>query len=309
MNRRFPAPLTLGLLAAALNLAAADQVLFEATSPYHHVFVSDANGLRTLRFDDAMETRMSLADPLQGHFEYTEFFHMPLLWNPEVTNVLAIGLGGASTQRSFEHYHPATRIQTVEIDPIVAKVARQYFKYQETDRQKLHLMDGRVFLRRSSAKFDLIILDAYTHGRYGSSIPPHLVTKEFFELARSHLTTNGVVAYNVITTLRAWNNADMTGALYRTMKEVFPQVYWFKAKTSYNVVLIATVSPTPLDLAALRANADRMIAAKQITLPGFLDRLNCLQPRPPASQQRSTVLTDDFAPVEGLMRGEGETAK
>jgi spermidine synthase len=161
------------LLACALGRA--DQI-FEVTSTYHHIRVVDQDGLRTLYFDDAPESRMSMQDPLRGHFEYTEYFHMPLLWNASLNNVLMIGLGAGTSQRAFEHYYPGVTVETVEIDPTVVRVARDYFKFTESARQKVHEADGRVFLRRSTAHYDSIILDAYVTSRYGSSIPPHLVT-------------------------------------------------------------------------------------------------------------------------------------
>jgi hypothetical protein len=68
-------------------------VVFEVTSPYHHILVRDEGGMRTLCFDDGTESRMSLQNPLEGHFEYTEYFQMPLVWNARLTNVLMIGLG------------------------------------------------------------------------------------------------------------------------------------------------------------------------------------------------------------------------
>jgi hypothetical protein len=103
-------------------------ILFETISAHHHIRVIDSdggspNGLRTLSFDGSMETRMSLSDPTQGHFEYTEHFHMPWLWNGLITNVLVIGLGGASTQRSWARYYPQVTIETVEIDRVVLDVA------------------------------------------------------------------------------------------------------------------------------------------------------------------------------------------
>src|SRR5262245_1132429 len=92
-------------------------IVLETTSAYHHIRVIDQDGLRSLTFDGATETRMSLNDPLKGHFEYTEYFHMPWLWNAQLTNVLMIGLGGGSTQRAYEHYYPDVTVETVEIDP------------------------------------------------------------------------------------------------------------------------------------------------------------------------------------------------
>jgi spermidine synthase len=259
--------------------------------------------LRTLCFDDATETRMSVQDPLKGHFEYTEYFHMAWLWNTQLTNVLMIGLGGGSVQRAFENDYPNVKIETVEIDPVVVQVAKDYFNFKESGRQKVHVEDGRVFLRRSTARFDLILLDAYLGGRYGSSIPQHLATKEFFQLVREHLTTNGVAAYNVIGTTSGWH-ADIVGAIYRTLKTVFPQVYLFPARSSQNVVLLATVAGFKADMYTLRQRAAALVQSRRVTMPAFRERLEALQAQPPPSAARSPVLTDDYAPVEGLAAGE-----
>jgi spermidine synthase len=289
------------LVPVAPSLAA---TVFEDTSPYHHIRVIDSGGMRTLCFDDATESRMSLEDPLKGHFEYTEYFHMAWLWNAKITNVLMIGLGGSSAQRSFEHYHPGVKIETVEIDPMVAQVARSYFHFKDSEDQRIRVEDGRVALRRSTARQDLIILDAYVAGRYGSAIPQHLATKEFFQLVRDHLGTNGIMAYNVIGTMSGWH-ADIVGAIYRTMKTVFSQVYVFRANTSLNLVLIATRAPIRTDLPTLRLRADFLERTGVITLPNFRARLDSFEFQEPSSAFRSPILTDDFAPVEGLAASGG----
>ena len=59
----------------AVNLQAA--VLFETFSPYHHIQVIDQDGIGPLSFNGSRETRMSLANRLKGHFEYTEYFTCP----------------------------------------------------------------------------------------------------------------------------------------------------------------------------------------------------------------------------------------
>jgi spermidine synthase len=274
-------------------------VVYETTSPYHHIRVVDDAGLRTLYFDNGMETRMSLKNSLEGHFEYIDYFHMPWLWNTQITNVLMIGLGGGSAQRAFQFYYPDVAFRTVEIDPTVVRVAQEFFNVRESENHKFEISDGRVFLRRSSARYDVILLDAYVSDRYGSSIPQHLATKEFFELARDHLMTNGVVAYNVIGSLNGWH-ANIIGAIYRTLHEVFPQVYLFPATTSMNVVLIATRSPIKTNIEGVRWRATQLVQSKQITLPGFRQRIESFQNAPPMSASLSPILTDDHAPVEGL---------
>lgn len=289
-----------GVATVTNGVAGQATIAFETTSVYHHILVIDRDSLRSLNFDGAMQTRMSLPYPLKGHFEYTEYFHMPWLWNTQLTNVLMIGLGGGSTQRAYEHYYPDVMIETVEIDPVVVQVAKDYFHFSESSAQRVHQADGRVFLRRSQAKYGAIILDAYVHHRYGSSIPYHLATKEFFEMASAHLTTNGVLAYNVIGTLRG-GGTDLLGTIYNTLKEVFPEVYLFPARETQNVVLIATKSREKADLHLLQQRAIPLVRSRRLTLPGLWDRLSVFRTAAPPNASRCSVLTDDFAPVDGLL--------
>ncbi len=300
---RATALLALAAPAASGALDTSPVTIFETTSAYHNIRVLDHDGIRMLKFDGAMQTRMSLRNPLQGHFEYTDYFHMPLLWNPGMTNVLMIGLGGASTQRSYAHYYTNITVESVEIDPVVLDVARQYFQLVESAMQKVHVADGRVFLRRTSAKYGAIVLDAYVHHRYGSAVPYHLATKEFFALVRDHLSTNGVLAYNVIGTTRN-TQADLLGGLYKTIKAVFPQVYMFPAQTSQNVVLIATLSPQRVTLTDLQQRAIPLIRSKKAALPSFWGRINSFRDTTPFNIGRCNVLTDDYAPVDGLIQAE-----
>ena len=303
MNHRIGLFLILGLAPVCPGWAAEDKVVFEVTSPYHHIRVVDRDRMRILCFDNGTESRMSLDDPLQGHFEYTEYFHMPWLWNDRIKTVLVVGLGGGSIQRAFQHYYPQVQCQTVELDPKVVEVARDYFQLKESETMQVTVEDGRVHLRRTKAKYDVILLDAYTANRYGSFIPYALATREFFALASDHLTDDGVLAYNVIGRATA-DREDLVGAIYQTLRTSFPQVYVFPALSSWNVVLVATQSHQPATLAQLTRRADDLIESGRVTFPNLKTRLARLRASPPQSAASSRVMTDDFAPVDGLLKAE-----
>ena len=274
--------------------------VFETTSVYHHIRVVDEGGLRSLLFDNSEESRVSLTDPAVGRFEYVDYFFMPWLWNPGLTNVLMIGLGGGSAQQAYGRYCPGVTVDTVELDPVVLKVATDHFGFAVGPRQRVFISDGRTFLQRSTGRYGAVLVDAYVEGRYGAAIPQHLATREFFELARDRLSTNGVVAYNCMGTLQGWK-ADLVGALYRTMKEVFPQVYLFPARESWNVVLVGTRDVEPRQARELWPKAMPAWQAKKMQLPTFFQRLSALRVLPPPNAKTSPVLVDDFAPVEGLL--------
>jgi spermidine synthase len=274
--------------------------VYAGTSPYHNIAVVDEDDVRTLYFDDTMESRMEVKNPFAGAFEYTDYFQTIWLWKPDIKNILMLGLGGASTQKAMAHYHPEVTMETAEIDPMVADVAQKYFAYTLGDRQKLDVLDGRQFLTHTKNKYDAILMDAYTQGRYGASIPYELVTREFFQLAKNHLAPDGVLAYNVITVLQGYNTSDIVASIFRTLKEIFPQVYVFQAQTSLNVVMVATLKKDATTLDALKKIATPLVDAKKITFPNFLDRLNNFQTSPPKNYLTAPLLTDDFAPVESL---------
>src|SRR6185369_10295690 len=171
---------------------------------------------------------------------------------------------------------------------------------KESTTLKTHVDDGRVFLRRSQKQYNAIIMDAYVKNRYGSFIPYHLATREFFELATNHLTADGVLAYNVIGTMKGWQ-ADLLGSVYKTMKEVFPQVYSFPATDSSNVVLVGTRSAQQSSFNQLQLRASTLLAQKRVTLPSFRNRVYAFRADAPSAAARSPVLSDDFAPIDGLL--------
>ena len=89
-------------------------------------------------------------------------------------------------------------VDVVELDPAVVDVAEKYFTLTETPMLQIHTNDARQYMRLSTNTYDLILMDAYATGKYGSEIPAQLTTKEFFTIANKRLGTNGILAYNII---------------------------------------------------------------------------------------------------------------
>jgi spermidine synthase len=227
---------------------------------------------------------------------------MPWIWNHDIKRVLMVGLGGGSTPRAWQHYYTNVMVDVVEIDPVVEEVAKKYFTVAESPTLKIHINDGRVFLRQTTNIYDVILMDAYSTTRYGSSLPRQLTTKEFFTLASRHLSTNGVLAYNVIGQIQGFR-ATLIGAMYRTLSAVFPRGYMFPAVESQNVVFVATKSSEPFNYTRAAAEAYKLIDAGTVTLPTFTLRVKSFLDQPPATAATSPLLTDDYAPIESLLQG------
>lgn len=292
---------TLAIVTNAKAITIPAETIYEETSVYHHILVVDDGDTRILSFDGSQESKMSLTDPLKGHFEYTEYFQMPWLWDNHIEKVLMVGLGGGSTQRAYKHFYPDVMVETVELDPAVVKVAKQYFGVTESPTHKINVMDGRVFIKRSTKQYDVIVMDAYTSNRYGSYIPYHLATKEFFQIASDHMSKDGILCYNVIGQINGWRS-DIVGSLYNTIKEVFPQVYMFPAQDSENVVMVATKSGQMYTPKMIRSECEELINSGKVKNLRFRKLINSFINYQPSTANRSIILTDDYAPTDGLLR-------
>ena len=111
-----------------------------------------------------------------------------------------------------------------------------------------------------------------------------------------------MLAYNVIGQVSG-ERASIIGALYRTLKEVFPQVYLFPANESQNVVMVATKSNEHFDAARVEQEGEALMRSGTVTLPTFPERLKNFRDFVPPMAASSPVLTDDYAPIESLLQG------
>ena len=278
------------------------RTVYEVDSLYHHIRVVDDGGKRILRFDNSMETTMLIANPYMGHFEYIDFFFQSFCLKPEIKNSLMLGLGGGSAPKLMQWHFKHVAIDVVEIDSMVYDVAREYFYFKPAETTKVTIQDARVFLRKTNKTYDLIVMDAYTANKYGSYIPFHLATKEFFGIVHDHLSDDGVFAFNIIGQIYG-ERKHLIASIYRTMREYFPNLYIFPAKTSQNVVILASKDPRRLSKGDWTITASGMVNSGLVGLyPQYNARAASLMNVEPPNWQRAQLLTDDFAPIDGLLK-------
>lgn len=270
-----------------------NEVLLERDSSFHHVQVVDHNRFRTLLFDRTRQSRMSLDDPDGAGFDYVHYFHVPMLLNPSAKRALFIGLGGGTAPKQFLSAYPDIVMDAVDIDPLVLEVARDYFNVKEGPRLRLHVEDGRAFVKRSTEKYDIIAIDAYTTNRYGATIPAHLATREFFRECAEKLTENGMIVYNVA----APASEEITRAISKSLYRALPYQLAF---SQGNTVLIASrrdIRTSGKELAELTSS---LRGQGRIRLDGLEEKVAAGSV--PINVVGVPILTDDYAPVDQLMR-------
>lgn len=263
-------------------------------TPYNHITIERGGSIVEMRsvWRSKMyrESAVDLSDPSRLVVPYTSFIAASAMFHANPRSVLMIGLGGGGFNQFFEKAFPSATLETVEVDAQVCVLAEKYLAFKPSDRNKVTVLDGRMFLRRSKAAYDWIILDAFR----GGFVPPHLKTVEFYKLAQSHLAPDGVFIANVRT------DTALFASDVRTMRTVFPQVGFFDVPQTENAVIVGVnwASPslqTRVESAGrlsfnpvFRRNVDPVAAGK-------LFRLASGDP-----DKKATVLTDDFAPTEFL---------
>lgn len=272
-------------------------------SVYHRITVTDAGTVRYLKLDNYWQSALDITQPTRTVFPYTDYMHLPLLFRPEAQRTLIVGLGGGTVPTRYAHDYPSMTVDVVELDPEVLAIARQYFTQPGFERMRPTVLDGRVFLTRSHARYDIVLLDAYLI----DTIPFHLATREFWETVRAHLTPQGVVAWNIIGAVTG-PRSPLFRAMYKTLAAVFPTVYVFpvdwerdgkRADDLRNIIVIGTRQPA-LDPAAIARAAADVRARRGVTIERFEAAARDLYPHPIATSDMP-VLSDDYAPVDTLL--------
>ena len=198
-----------------------------------------------------------------------------------------IGGGTYSIPRAF-HDIGAGPATVAEIDPMVTKIAARDFWFDPTT-ATVFSEDARVALRnRPEARYDIIIGDAFTD----IAVPAHLVTQEFFALAKDRLTPDGSYLMNVIDFEDRLNTLS---AVVRTLQTVFPVVeVWTHQQmpeAGARMVFVIAAGQTPTEVGSFTVPApDRMTfgALSQ----GWVDQLVA---------RSDLLLTDNYAPIDRLM--------
>ena len=129
--------------------------------------------------------------PQSGVGETFNYLHK----NKKPLHVGLIGLG-AGTLANYAREQD--RFDYFEINPDVVRVAQKWFDNLSTIKARdlrIILGDARLQMERlpTTTQYDVIVLDAFT----GGSVPIHLLTKEAFQIYKSHLKPEGFIIVHI----------------------------------------------------------------------------------------------------------------
>jgi len=126
-----------------------------------------------------------------------------MAFRPALKDVLMIGLSTGSWATVVANNPTVERLTVIEINPGHHELIPKYPDVAGLlahPKVKIEIDDGRRWLiRNPEAKFDAIIANASHHWRSNST---NLLSKEFLELARTHLRDGGYYYYNTTSSTR-----------------------------------------------------------------------------------------------------------
>jgi spermidine synthase len=261
------------------------QVHFAQESLYGWVRVIDqpAKDLRLLTSDGSAIGASSIAHG-ESQLSYQDIVGLIPALRPKMTRALIIGLGAGHMAKVLNERYGII-VDTLEIDPLVAQAAVDYFDFKPTG--KAIVGDARYEIRHLTGNYDLIIHDCFT----GGSEPAHLLTVETLKQLRGLLSQQGILAVNFVAFASGKQSALNT--VGKTLAQVFEQQTTFISEPNKDFNdFIFLASTEPVDI-----HNERLNRGQQAWLQNRLFPINT---------QDGLILTDNFNPLEHLQIAKAE---
>lgn len=173
--------------------------------------------------------------------------HLPLLFHKSSKEVLVVGLGSGISLGAIEQHESVENIDMVEIEPAILEAADFFTQanHNALADKRLNVVagDGRNFLLTSKKNYDVISSEPSNPWVKGNS---NLFTKDYYQLAKDHLTEDGVFLHWV----QIYNfDPETLKIVLATFHSVFPDMTVWSPLFSNDLLLVGTRKPANLDFA------------------------------------------------------------
>ena len=310
MSERFPLTSTksssvrkgLSVLTMLVTLlsafSASGEVVHRERSLYSTILVSKSGHNLCLQFsvrrDQRNQSCMNTRYPRRMVFAYTKMTMASLIFTDNPSNILVIGLGGGTLPIAFRELFPRASIDTVEIDPAVTRVAKEFFNFDPVPNINVFDQDARVWTKRAMRKdkrYDLIVLDAFN----GEYIPEHLMTQEYLAETKALLAEGGTLAANTFSVSKLYDHESAT------YQAVFGDFINFQIPESANrLVVVPGASMSDAEIEEAAEDWSDRLKPYNVPVRKYARRLIQQRKKAPDWNTQARVLTDQYAPANLL---------
>lgn len=250
------------------------ELIAQACDEWGMVQVFDDGQRRFLRFgDDDEQSCWSKSEPGVLQHDYTRAMCLSLLWG-EPKRVLVLGLGAGCLVHALIAQNKSCKFELVELRPIVADFAKQYFALPQSKRVNLSVCSAQDYLANESAearkKAGLIFSDLY----HGEGMDSCQTEWQFWQQAQAQLSQTGVLVVNYWHSehLHEVENLDVVFQL----QNLFDYVYASKTVSGNWIIFASQLELNPSNKARKQMAVDLSKSLGFSLLP-YLSRLQRLQ--------------------------------
>lgn len=267
-------------------------------SIYGNLAVTQTDGVRTL-FENGL-VAFNVPDPSAAE----EAVHFALLQHPSPKSLLLVGGGVNGSLAEALQYTSLKRVDYVELDPAVLELARKFFPAEwapisSDPRVHVHSSDGRLFLKTTDLKFDVVILNLPDPQTAQLN---RFYTLEFFQEVANKLAPGGVFSFQLkgAEDYIGPELAEFLRCIHKTLQGAFPEVLAVPGDTVHFFASpragALTVDSGEL-IARLRARHIHTLYFREYYLPYRMtpDRMVDLESQ--LRPQSNTRIDRDFKPV------------
>ena len=212
----------------------------EEVSAFSRIRVRRDGDVRAMTFvrDDGQEvvqSRLNLTAPATLVSPHARGMFASYLYQPHPRRVLIVGLGGGAMVRFLTHHEPQVLVDAVEIDPVVVRLAAEYFGVRAGGNVRVHTADAVKFVESTTDRYDLVLMDAFlrpSDDTDAAGVPTRLKTLAFLGHLKRALAPGGVVAFNV-------NEHDSMADDIAAVATAFGRVVTYRSPPADNRVVIA----------------------------------------------------------------------
>lgn len=181
---------------------------------YAKPFIHDDGEFRRLHFSlDSVQTEMLIDNHQALVFDYTQHMMGFLLFLPQPSQLVIVGLGGGSLTKFCYQQLPDTRITTLESDADVIGLSPLFEVPEPNTRNYIIEADAAEYFQQSPPSTDVVLID----GCDADGTAAAFFQAAFYENLKRALSSNGTVVVNLV------GGNSQKPALIQTLTDCFGQ--------------------------------------------------------------------------------------
>ena len=169
----------------------------------------------------------SITTPVPDMGSVEDVVHFPMLLHEKPETILILHGGAGGIIHEVLKY-PVSRIDYVELDPLLLKLVQKFptplTQSELSDKRvRIHYEDGRFFIKKTPLQYDVILIGLSAPQELQSN---RLFTSEFFSMAKDKMTPDGMIVLTLPGSLTYISPGlrDLNGCVLDTLRSVFQQV-------------------------------------------------------------------------------------